>query len=175
MPTKTCVACGGTWPISFFHLNGGTHKKSKHLPRAQCIGCARKYRSPDYPLTRKANTSIHRHAKTYGLSTADFASQFGWNPKRMVAELAHAMGGNCPYCQNPLVEQKMLTFDIIDPSKPPNYSSNVRICCLECNTSKKGKSPEAWAERVDTWNKYREWISKLRENPTQNLPLFRVA
>ena len=172
MATKTCIGCGGTWPVSFFHLNGGTHKKSKHLPRAQCMGCASKYRSPNYVFLQKATTSTILHARTHGISRPEFINRFGWVRERLAADLRHALAGNCPYCQKPFSDLKQLTFDVIDPTHPPHYSSNVRICCATCNGAKKRMNPEAWAERLKCWEDYRKWMEEIRSNPQLGLPLF---
>ena len=165
--TKTCIKCGGTWPISFFYI----HRKGKK--RARCIGCEPKRTEGNYLLIRKAHNSITRHARSIGLAKANFAEQFGWNPYRMAEDLAHAITGRCPYCLEPVIDPHRLTFDVIDPKKPPNYSANVRICCATCNTTKNSMDPEAWGERLRLLAEYREWIDKVRDNPLKNLPLFR--
>lgn len=138
----------------------------------RCIGCDPRNNPQAYLLVRKAHNSIYRHARSFGLSKADFAERFGWHHKRMADDLDHARTGICPYCRDRITDLRSLTFDVIDPTKPPTYSSNVRICCLKCNVQKKTMSQEAWAERLDTWEKYREWIEKLKNNPVENLPLF---
>lgn len=166
MASKTCIACGGTWPIAFFYSHGNGKK------RARCIGCNRKTDSQTYLLTRKAHNSIVRHAKNRGISKTEFTNQFGWTTQRMAEDLHLAGAGKCPYCLEHAADFKSLTFDVIDPIKPPHYSANVRICCDKCNVAKKNMSPEAWAERLDTWIKYREWIDKIKNNPVLNLPLF---
>jgi hypothetical protein len=164
--TKTCIKCGGTWPISFFYV----HRKGKK--RARCIGCDPRSNPGDYTLHRKAHNSISRHARSFGLAKADFIAKFAWNPQRMAQDLAHALTGKCPYCFEPVIDPQRLTFDVIDPTKPPHYSANVRICCGSCNTAKKLMTPEAWAERLRTWAEYRVWMETLRDNPLKNLPLF---
>ena len=93
----------------------------------------------------------------------------------MVDDLVHTAAGKCPYCQDPIDSPLNLSFDVLDPNKPPNYSANVRVCCLECNRSKRTMSPEQWAERLSTWEKYRKWIENIRSNPQMGLPLFRDA
>ena len=175
MDSKTCIGCGGTWPVSFFHLNGGTHKKSRYQPRAQCMGCARKYRSPNHVFLRKATTSTILHARNFAITRAEFIDRFGWNRERLADDLRHALGGTCPYCQNPYTELQQLTFDVIDPQRPPNYSANVRICCRTCNSAKKQMNPEAWAVRIKTWEEYRKWIEAVKSNPQLGLPLFQNA
>lgn len=167
MATQTCIRCGGTWPISFFYV----HRKGKK--RAACIGCDRKSTAPNYLLIRKAHNSTVRHAKAFGLSKAEFVDRFGWHHLRMADDLKHALLGKCPYCLQQTDDPKALSFDVIDPAKPPHYSSNVRICCATCNFTKHNSTPEAWAERLDTWAKYREWIDNLKSNPVLNLPLFK--
>ena len=164
MATKTCIACGGTWPLSFFYI------RYKGRKQGRCIGCNPRRTGPRYLLVRKAHNSIARHARSFGMTKELFSSTFAWNPRHMADDLTNLQV--CPYCRNPVDDPKTLTFDVIDPTKPPHYASNVRICCLECNSAKHSMSPEAWAERIDCWNKYREWIEKIKSNPTIQLPLF---
>ena len=166
MATKTCIKCGGTWPISFFYI----HRKGKK--RARCIGCQQRTNAETYRLNRKAHNSIARHARSFGLEKSKFAEQFGWDATRMAEDLAHALNGKCPYCLKPNSDPLKLTFDILNPSMPPHYSANVRICCSDCNCSKKLMSPDAWAERLKTWQEYRKWIAEIEINPLFQLPLF---
>ena len=163
MAEQICKSCGQTWPASFFYANqNGT-----------CMGCRPNRRTLGAKLRHKVTNSIIRHAVSLNIPRSDLVSSFGWNASRMVDDLTHAAAGKCPYCQKPIDDPLAYTFDILDPQKPPHYASNVRICCLECNISKNKMSPEAWAERIDCWNKYREYLERLKSNPVINLPLFK--
>jgi|SRR5215467_8268796 len=162
MATKTCTKCGGNWPLSFFHTHWRGNRK-----RADCIGCRPERRNSLY---FKAKNSRARHAKNRDLAAASFAEQFGWALERMVDDLKATTA--CPYCLMPISDPARLTFDVIDPAKMPHYSNNVRVCCLDCNSAKSNLDPDAWAERLETWIKYRKWMANLKTNPLFQLPLF---
>jgi hypothetical protein len=58
-----------------------------------------------------------------------------------------------------------LTLDIIDPTKDPYYSTNVKWVCATCNKEKQRTPPEHWGAKLVAWQMWREQQEKLKGDP----------
>jgi hypothetical protein len=140
----------------FFEVNRGGRYTRIPTPKAVCIGCLQTERDNLKRYNRpkaKARNTFYRHADKFikeGLagSREDFAQRFDWSVKQMAHDIEHTYKNGCPYCRQFFSEMghglSDLTLDIIDPEKPPYYTTNVKWVCSTCNKEKQRTPPEYW-------------------------------
>ena len=150
MEDKKCKECRKTYPISFFRINSNGHTSMPK--RARCKGCEQNKRDTGCRYKRKARSTRRNHAKSYGMSVADFTKQFGWDNDQLAHDFEHAWKNGCSYCRHPYSDMsnglRDMTVDIVDRSRPPHYRTNVKICCSTCNTKKGRDAPDEWEDDI---------------------------
>lgn len=160
---RTCTKCGGTYSEVFF----GRDDSVKSSKRNRCIGCELTGRTTTKQRNRplsKAQSAIRTHtpkltARGFIASVDDLIKRFGWNPHEMAHDIEHAFKNGCPYCCVPFATMPHglgdVTLDIVDPSKPPHYKTNVRWVCATCNRAKSKTPPDVWAAKLAAWAEWR--------------------
>jgi len=149
--------------------------------RSTCIGCeltARTDKTRESRERDKARRAVRTHFEKYrrehreqgkypwmaGItSQGEFAQRFGWDVAQMAHDIEHAHKNGCPYCRQSFAEMAHgladVSFDVIDPSKPPYYRTNVRPCCLTCNREKNRTAPDLWGAKLQAWERWRRWTA----------------
>ena len=179
--TKRCVSCGGNYFLEFFRrsysrTNGHSANEAQSY-RDRCMGCEasiKKEVQADRSLRRKAKGTMDRHAaslKRQGKirDYADLEELYGWSLDRMVKDIKHVLSEGCSYCFQKVdaTEQRLrvVTLDIFDPQKPPDYNTNVKWCCKKCNSEKGDMAPEVWGARSAMWGRWHRHQDRLKTDP----------
>lgn len=110
------------------------------------------------------------------MSAPEFSRVYAWKAERMAHDVLHASDNTCGYCWTAYADMghglSDLTFDVRDRDSLPYYHTNVQICCATCNQEKATMAPEIWARRLIEWREYKDWTSRVTDDPTYGLPLF---
>jgi len=182
---KTCKKCGGDYAEIFFPSHGtGVTRYSRKWRRNICIGCRQEEKDErkrrNRPLA-KARSTFYRHADRFikgGLaeSRQEFAERFGWDVHQMAHDIEHGYANSCPYCHEAFAEMghglSDITLDIVDPEKPPYYTTNVKWICATDNKEKQRTPPEHWGAKLAAWDMWRKQQQKLNTDPFVGLPFF---
>lgn len=162
MPLKQCSECGGWFEADAFFRSRGLYASSPL--RAICIGCEQTKRDAKKSddggrWIVKIRDTIRRHAARLKLSVETLEQQYGWNFDRMLHEAKHAYANGCQYCGEPFREMGHgladLTLDIMDPTRPPYYTTNVAWSCMTCNREKCQKSAAIWGAKRAAWETWK--------------------
>lgn len=166
---QCCSRCGDWFDEVFFRRRRGPAIASPGPDRHYvCIGCEQTGRDDlkrgNRPLT-KARNALRTHAVRYvrlGMAQdqPDFASRYGWDPRAMAHDIEHAASNGCPYCRKAFSSMAHgladVTIDIVDPRRPPHYTTNTKWVCSTCNKAKRDDAPEVWARKLQCWAQYEE-------------------
>lgn len=178
---QRCYECGGEYLLIFFELEGRCGKLGNRRYRIRCIGCklsARVKRAQANRFRQKARSTRTRHAGKYvrdpklagHVSSVDeFCAAYDWTIDQMAHDIEHASKNGCPYCWQlfSTMEHGLrdITLDIFDPRLPPYYRTNVRWCCVTCNSEKQRTPPDLWGAKLAMWKLWRENQAKLMTDP----------
>jgi hypothetical protein len=180
--TKRCIACGGKYLLEFFRLNASTNRipglKFEALRyRDRCLGCdaiRKRQETMGHRLRRKATTARRRHGarlKELGLikNENDLDEVYGWSLDQMIGDIARVIEHGCPYCLQmvDVAEHGLgaVTVDILDVDQSPHYSTNVRWCCMRCNSEKQRTPTAVWGARKSMWALWRMNLDRLGTSP----------
>lgn len=175
--TKHCRQCGLDFPEEEFFRRTSTRM---HLRRmAVCIGCETTRRTEEKERDRtmvKARDTIRRHAARLRVSVETLSERFGWMPAQIKHDIEHAAKNGCPYCHRSFASMGHgladITIDIIDPAKPPFYTTNTKIACQTCNREKAKTAPETWAGKLICWARWENHQRRISLKPTTGLALW---
>lgn len=172
---RVCSACGGTYSEVFFEKSGKS--KNSYFSRTICIGCRLTRRTSEKRYNRplkKAQAAVLTHtpklvARGLIQSAHELITRYGWNAQEMAHDIEHAFGNGCPYCCEKFATMPHglgdVTLDIVDPTKPPYYKTNVRWVCTTCNRAKSRTPPEIWSEKLSMWAEWRRRQEDMRDDP----------
>lgn len=185
MQQRQCKRCGGAYPLVFFRISQRDYALRAKRKNTICIGCEQTERDEKKRYNRprkKARDAYRRHAKKFVerdiiKSQDELAQYYGWDIDQMTHDIEHASTNGCPYCHQPFSDMAYglsdLTLDIVDPEKPPYYTTNVRWVCATCNMEKQRTPPSQWGAKLVSWQRWREirqkndiWHGTLFEGTT---------
>jgi 5-methylcytosine-specific restriction endonuclease McrA len=152
---KVCKICG------FKALEEWFPKNSRVCPC--CFQEKQENMNQKERWTKKASAAIYNHAKKYRMNTADFINKYGWDVKTVAGYLEHAYEGPCPYCHERFIDIRDITLDIINPSDPPYFTTNVRAVCQKDNASKSNRTPAYYGLHLQMVKKRQEYLKKQAE------------
>jgi hypothetical protein len=99
----------------------------------------------------------------------DLKELYGWKLDRMVDDIMRVLQEGCSYCLQRIeaTERRLgvVTLDILDPQKPPHYSTNVQWCCARCNSEKQRTPPDVWGARLSMWDRWRRHQGRVEDDP----------
>jgi hypothetical protein len=141
-------------------LSARTEKKRESRAREK----ARRARRSHYEKYRREHREQGKHPWMVGItSPQQFGDRMGWDIDQMAHDIEHAHANGCPYCRESFASMAHgladVSFDVIDPEKPPYYRTNVRPCCRTCNSEKKHTPPDLWGAKLQAWEKWRRWTA----------------
>jgi hypothetical protein len=171
MALKECAKCGGIFEAEvFFHRNILRYAYRKSGRHPICIGCEQSARDEAKAIDRwpaKIRATINLHARRLHTTAIALAQEFGWNPGRMIHDAKHAYENGCCYCGQRFKEMghglNDLTLDIVNPTDPPFYYTNVRWACMTCNREKSRTPAALWGAKLAAWEMWR----RLPKGPRQ--------
>jgi hypothetical protein len=108
------------------------------------VKCDVESRQPQQWL-QKARDTIRNHARAFIAAgwiadESEMASKLNWRIESIARQMEHAFAGTCPACDEPFAKMSTgraaLTVDVCDPTRPPVWSLNTRLCCTTCNKEK---------------------------------------
>ena len=182
MATRTCKRCGFPADEEWYFQYGpkGVYH-GKH--RSVCPGCMQEEKDRCKHLDRadaKARKVLYNHADKYEIEPMEFARKFGWNIKQIAHDINYNFKNSCPYCNQPYEDMGHglgdLTLDIINPTEPPYYATNVKFCCSTCNSIKGQQGVEAFGRHLAQMAERKEWlaIQLLTQDGTLLKPQYRM-
>ncbi len=147
---------------------------SRQRLRSGCIACEQDARDAakatlDGRWRAKVRDSIRRHAKKAvdrGLlrCTDEIETLWGWDRERLIHEGQHAYENGCSYCGGNYEAMghglQDITLDVVDPSAPWYFPTNVRWCCQTCNREKSTTPPHLWAAKLAGYRMRSKWLSE---------------
>jgi hypothetical protein len=155
---RWCSTCRGSYGISFFSRFNDPMQGRRWSSRCNYCMCRTSKRWNRRRVIRvKAKTTIESHKRRFGSDI----HLYGWRLNQIEADIKKKLGSRCPECER-LMSLNVISLDIIDPTMPPEYSTNVRIICLQCNAQKGSKTPEEWL-------RFRYWTAKARRQMKHRL------
>ena len=167
MPQKQCAKCEEWFDVVFFRRTGWASALAQSGTRSICIGCEQEKRDAEKRKDRwpaKIRDMIRSHAERLKISVRELREDFGWEFDRMLHEAQHAYANGCAYCGYPfkLMGNGLsdLTLDIVNPTDPPYYATNVRWVCATCNREKSRTTASTWGAKRACWDK---WLRRPKE------------
>lgn len=120
-------------------------------------------------MLQKIRDTTSRHARKFGITRERLMHHYGWTVEKLKSDaLEHYERKGCSYCEKAFLKgQTMndLTLDIVDPTKEPFYSFNVKWICNACNRMKQLASPVVFAIRLAMWKRWHARQAILRAAP----------
>lgn len=182
---RTCTVCGIETCETFFpvaYRKVGCHGNLQR--RSVCKLCAQTQRDDAKRACRpypKAARTLRHHSEDLlakgKISAKDELKRlYGWNLSDMAHDIEHSYSNGCKYCREPFKSMghglRDITLDIMDPTKPPNYRTNVQWCCATCNSIKQSMSPEEWGEWLLYADRWTARQDELKRGSFAGLPMF---
>jgi len=168
---KTCKKCGFTADEKWF-----TNKPRKSAICPMCQQETRDKHKSENRATTKARRIIYSHAKKFSIKPIELIKKFGWDIKRIVHDINRAYENSCPYCYQ-LYKQmgnglRDITLDIVNPNKPPYYSTNTKLCCSTCNSIKGQRGVDTFGLHLVMVQQRQEYLNA--KEGTELKPQYRM-
>jgi 5-methylcytosine-specific restriction endonuclease McrA len=178
---KTCKKCGFTAPEEWYWrqvFDVASNIKKYHYDRRYsiCPMCLQEERDAKKQKNRwieKARMAIYSHARKYGIKPVELRNDYGWSIQNVAHKLEFIYRNSCPYCHRLFKDMghglRDISLDIINPSLPPYFETNVMAVCQTCNSSKGTRSPTYYGLHLQMAKRRQEFLHSKPKQMTFNL------